>query len=196
MEVHHTDLTPIDEPAHEDEAAHQVEEISRLRETIQRLEAENERLKETVDRWQPKPDGDASLEQFMLALAVQRGCTYGWRKDYADATHNTPGSYLVNPEDIQKWQRLKRVPAQAYEQIGRLRYPTRAGRASGKPQWKPSEDDYLLDLCRTEPSLPNAVLAERCSSQFARDIDEPAIKGKKYRLIRAGRLPECDPSNK
>ena len=190
----HSLLDIIDEQPHD---VSDTSEIVQLKETIKRLEADNERLAEIVKFLQPEPVGDAyPLDQFMLALAVRRGCTYGWRKDYADATQNTPGSFLVSTEDIQKWQREKRVPAQAFAQISWLVYPTRTGRAGSKPTWKAMEVDYLFDLCRANPLEQNAVLAQRCTDHFHRDIDESAIKGKKYRLIKAGRLPECDPVNK
>lgn len=168
-------------------------EIARLKEAIRRLEADNDRLAQMVKLLQPQPVDDTyPLDQFMVALAAQRGCTYGWRKDYADATHNTPGCLLVSTEDIQRWQREKKVPARAYAQIGSLTYPKR--RSEAKPTWKAEEDGFLITLCRINPQEQNAALARRCTEEFGRLIDQDAIKGKKYRLVRAGRLPECDPS--
>lgn len=175
-------------------------EVEDLRCKVRHLEDDNRRLHQTIAQLQqqveithPEPVGAYyTLNQFMVALAARRRRTYGWRIDYAQATEQTPGCYRVSTDDIQKWQKEDRVPEQAFMQIDWLHYPVRAGKSSPKPEWKPHEVDFLITLCKANPSEPNASLAKQCAEYFERIIDEAAIKGKKHRLIRAGRLPECD----
>lgn len=172
-----------------------MDEITRLRLKVRGLEEDNRRLTQAMQHLQPEPENDSyPLDQFQLALMLKLGRTYGWKVDYADATQITPGSQKVNTDDIQRWQKERRVPVWAYTQIAWLMFPNRVGRAKSKPQWIDTEVDYLLDMCRANPTEANATLAERCSVRFNREIVESAIKGKKYRLIKEGLLPECDPA--
>jgi hypothetical protein len=191
-EVDHERLIPAE--VDEDEVGH-------LKSEIRRLEDDNRRLSETVDRLQqqmaiaiPEPiDAHYTIKQFMVALAKQRGRTYAWKKDYTVATEQTPGSLKVSIDDIQKWQKEKLVPEQAYVQIDWLTYPTRVGKSAPKPKWSEIEIDYLVAQYEIDPRRPNALLAEKCSVQFTRSITEDAVKGALFRLGECGRLPKQRP---
>lgn len=183
-------------PAEADE-----DEVGHLKSEIERLENDNRRLSETVDRLQqqmaiaiPEPiDAHYTIKQFMAALAQQRGRTYAWKKDYTTATEHTPGSLKVSIDDIQKWQKEKLVPEQAYVQIDWLTYPTRVGKSAPKPKWSENNIDYLVAEYEFDPKRSNAFLAEKCTIQFKRPITEQAVKGALFRLGESGRLPKQRP---
>jgi hypothetical protein len=170
------------------------EDVDGLRREIEGLRAINDHLEKKVSellaqqaRMSPEPvDHSYTMEQFMLALATKRGRTYGWRTDYARATQETPGCRVVHTDDIQKWQKDNRVPEWAVDQISRMSFKQRIGRAG--PEWKPGEVQFLIDLCIANPREPNASLANKCQERFGRDITESSIKGAKFRLNRQGRL--------
>jgi hypothetical protein len=94
----------------------------------------------------------------------------------------------VSTDDIQKWQRDKRVPEWAYTQIGWLQFNHRLGRSG--PDWSQDEVTFLVEEYRTDPSQKNLVLAVKCEQRFGRTISEQAIKGAVYRLGRRGILPQ------
>jgi len=174
-------------------------EVGWLRSQIQELKTANDRLEEQVNTLRgliadtvPEPVNDHyTIEQFMLRLASKMGRTYGWRTDYAKATHETTGCQPVDTDDIQKWQKERRVPDWAYRQIDLLEFRMRMGRAG--PEWKADEVDYLIAEYQADPHQPNATLATKCMKQFGRDISEQAIKGAIYRLGQTGRLPQHRP---
>jgi len=169
--------------------------VSSLRCQIQALKDANDCLEEQVNalrdqvaRTTPEPVNNYyTIEQFMVALASKMGRTYGWRTDYVKATHETPGCQKVETDDIQKWQKERRVPDWAYQQIEMLEFRVRMGRTG--PEWKEDEVEYLIGEYMTDPHQPNALLAEKCMQRFGRDITEQAIKGAIYRLGQSGRLP-------
>lgn len=191
MDVLTRDLTTADlEP----------DEIGLLRDKVRQLELDIEHLHETLDQLRhqmalasPEPINQSySMDQFMLKLGTQRGRTYAWRSDYARATTETPGCQVVTTDDIQRWQKEKRVPEWAYLQIEWLVYPNRPSRSN--EDWSDSNDGFLIELYTANPHLPNATLAARCTKQFGRPISEQAIKGKIHRLGKLGRLPIHRPS--
>lgn len=174
-------------------------DVHDLRMQINELKATNDRLEQTVNelrdyvaRVMPEPINQTyTMDQFMLALCVKLGRTYGWRTDYARATANTPGSHHVTTDDIQRWQKQRHVPDWAFTQIEVLDYRARLGRSG--PTWKPDEVNHLIQLYVADPHEPNASLARKCSEHFNRPITEQAIKGAVYRLGRQGRLPAQRP---
>ena len=189
---------PDDSPQRE---SHPMDgEVDALRAEISNLRATNERLEHTIDslrdevaRVHPEPvNACYTLDQFMLALALKLGRTYGWRTDYARATQDTPGSHAVSTDDIQKWQREKRVPEWAYTQIGWLHFNHRLGRSG--PDWSQDEVTFLVDEFGTDPHQKNVVLAVKCEQRFGRTISEQAIKGAVYRLGKQGILPQRRPN--
>lgn len=194
MEVDHLlrDV-PIGEPEAE-EVADLRAQISRLEDDKQSLLAIIEQMQQQMALAQPQPiDQSYSLDQFMVALARKRGRTYGWRTDYAQATRDTPGSFQVSTDDIQKWQKRRRVPEQAYAQIEWLIYRDRIG--CSKPNWSSDDIEYLVREYEVDPRQANATLARKCTDHFGRLITEQAIKGEIYRLGEAGRLPRKRPAH-
>lgn len=202
-ERHH--VSYADEPQqqgdpHQEDPHQEHDEVATLRAEISNLRATNERLEHTIDslrdevaRVHPAPVNECyTLDQFMLALALKLGRTYGWRTDYARATQETPGSHTVSTDDIQKWQREKRVPEWAYTQIGWLKFNHRLGRSG--PDWSQDEVSFLVTEYRSDPHQKNLVLATKCAQHFGRLITEQAIKGAVYRLGRQGVLPQRRPS--
>jgi hypothetical protein len=181
--------------AREQVSALEPDEIALLRGKVRQLERDNEQLTETVERLRqqmtlsnPEPvDQKYSMDQFMLKLGTKRGRTYAWRSDYARATTVTPGCQVVTTDDIQKWQKEKRVPDWAYLQIDWLEYPNRSSQAN--EDWSDANDGFLVKLYVVNPHVSNAVLAAKCTQHFGRCISEQAIKGKIYRLGKLGRLP-------
>jgi hypothetical protein len=181
---------------HPDHSEVDPDKIIDLRNQIDDLKLLNDRLEQTVIELRtqmvqnsPLPINETyTIEQFMLALATKLGRTYGWRTDYALATKNTPGCHEVNTDDIQRWQKQRRVPDWAFAQIDALHYRIRIGHSN--PEWKPDEVQYLIDLYRADPHESNASLAAKCKLRFGRDINEQSIKGAVYRLGRQGRLPQ------
>lgn len=169
---------------------------------IRYLEDDNRRLQETIVQLQqqaeitnPAPvNAHYTVKQFMVALAARRRRTYGWKKDYAQATEETPGCFRVSTDDIQKWQKEDRVPEQAFMQIEWLRYPIRTGKSPPKPSWSEDNLAYLIKEYETDPHQPNAGLAEKCTAHFGRTISEQAIKGQLFRLGEANRLPKQRPA--
>lgn len=134
-----------------------------------------------------------AMEEFMARLQVKMGRTYGWRVDYVSAS-SAPDRRPVKSEDIQKWQRTRRVPHWAFEQIEQLEFSKRQGQ--GGPPWTTQEYDFLEALYTADPLTPNAVLAEKCSKQFGRPITENSIKGALDRLRDKGRITMYRPSKK
>jgi hypothetical protein len=187
---------PVDQPVETADDAVTAEvlqaQIDRLKEANDRLEETVTRLRNQVTRVAPEPvDHTYTIEQFMLALATKLGRTYGWRTDYARASKETPGSHEVALDDIQKWQKDKRVPEWAFTQIETLEFHLRIGRSG--PEWKPSETQYLIEIYRANPRESNASFASKCVLRFGRDVSEQAIKGAIYRLGQQGRLPAHRP---
>lgn len=105
--------------------------VTDLKVQVKHLEECNHQLQETVMQLRQQVDVKPSLgatyplREFIIALAARRKRTYGWKKDYAQATEDTPDCLRVTIDDIQKWQRQDRVPLEAFVQIERLQYPVR-----------------------------------------------------------------------
>jgi hypothetical protein len=191
---HHPKDQRDDDPYNHDDPHH--EEMATLREEINNLRTMNERLEHTIGVLRdevasvhPEPiNASYSLDQFILALAMKLGRTYGWRTDYVRATKDTPDSHTVNTDDIQKWQREKRVPEWAYTQIEWLQFNHRMGHSG--PDWSNDEVSFLVDEYKSDPHQKNVVLAIKCEQRFGRSISEQAIKGAVYRLGKQGVLPQ------
>lgn len=172
------------------------DDLAALREKVKELQEHNDQLAATVtqlkaqiDLEQPEPINNTyTIEQFMLRLARYRGRTYGWCKDYAQATVDTPDCTKYDTDDIHRWQKENKVPVAAFVQIDRLVFKPRTGRRP-KPNWTEDNITFLIGLVGENRSEKNAVLARQCSTHFGREISEDAIKGEKYRLEQAGRLP-------
>jgi len=198
----HQESYPEEEESPQNDIHHEGDEIATLKAEICELRAANERLEQTIGslrvevaRVHPEPvNASYTLDQFMLALALRLGRTYGWRTDYARATQDTPGSHTVSTDDIQKWQKEKRVPEWAYTQIEWLKFNHRLGRNG--PEWSQDEVGFLVDEYKTDPHQKNVVLAAKCEERFGRHISEQAIKGAVYRLGKQGVLPERRPSRR
>lgn len=189
----------LDSPLTGEELDH--DEVADLKSKIRGLEDDNRRLQATIARLQqqaeianPAPvNAHYTVKQFMVALAARRRCTYGWKKDYAQATEETPDCFRVSTDDIQKWQKEDRVPEQAFVQIDWLRYPVRTGKSPPKPNWSEDNLEYLIREYQADPHQPNAGLAKKCTAHFGRTISEQAIKGALFRLGEANRLPKQRP---
>jgi hypothetical protein len=176
------------------------EEIGVLRGQIESLKEANDRLEATVNKLRSEAaqiapvaiDQTYSLDQFLLAVTMKKGGTYGWKVDYVQASHDTPGCREVEIDDIQRWQKDGRVPDWAYNQIEQMDFPERVGRSA--PSWKSQEVDYLIQLYTANPHESNASFAAKCSERYGTPRSEQSIKGAIYRLGRQGRLPPHRPA--
>lgn len=179
-------------------AAIYQDEISQLRAQLAEAEAKNAQLAQNIDALNtqlvPQPiNGHYTLEQFLAALARRRGCTYGWRKDYCEATKNTSGATIAETTHIQQWQSKGRVPQVYVEQIDSLKFPKRIGK--GTIEWSTENYEYLAVEYLADPTQPNRVLAEKCTEHFGREITENAVRGAIDRLRQQGRIPKRRPGH-
>lgn len=172
------------------------DEITQLREQLAEAEAKNALLEHSIgalnQQLVPQPlDGHYTLEQFLAVLHRRLGRTYGWRKDYVEATKITQGAVLAETTNIQQWQSKGLVPQVYVEQIDRLKFPKRKGK--GSIEWTPDNYEHLAILYLADPSQSNRELADKCSEHFGREINENSIRGAVDRLRNQGRIPKRRP---
>jgi hypothetical protein len=169
---------------------------------LQHLEDEARELRDRIEKAStiPHPIADEkgdlyyTLEEFLAALQVKMGRTYGWRVDYVTASTETPEVHQARNEDIQKWQRTKKVPDWAFDQIDKLVFTKRVGQ--GGRQWSNQEGDYLVGFYVSDPTMSNASFANICTKHFGRKITENAIRGALDRLRDKGRIERYRPPKK
>lgn len=161
-------------------------EVSQLLDQIRSLEKQNEELARRIANLAKQTGEDSSepqekptvypISDLITAMAAAKdGNSYGWKTDYVKASHNTPGARPVEHHHILKWQKLKFVPAWAYEQVSFLQFRKRVGKKS--PNWKREEYQWLADEYNANPKLTNAELARRFTAKFNRPMNENGIKG-------------------
>lgn len=132
-----------------------------------------------------------TIGEFMAALQIKMGRTYGWRVDYVAASAKASGCTQAKNENIQKWQRTKKVPAWAYDQIAQLSFEKRLGQ--GGPLWTTQDTDYLVSLYLANPNISNGELASLCTQHFGRPITESAVRGQLDRQRKKGRIDKYRP---
>ncbi len=70
---------------------------------------------------------DYTMDEFQKKLFHIRGKTFGWRVDLITATHITRDARIVTKKDIEDWQGNGAVPAWAFEQLDKLKWPIKRG---------------------------------------------------------------------
>lgn len=131
-----------------------------------------------------------TIEEFIAALHIKMGRTYGWRMDLVTATL-APDVRPVKNEDIQKWQRTKQVPEWAFQQVDKLLFVKRMGQSGER--WTDDNFLFLEDLYIADPTTSNDILAQKCSEHFGRNITPDSVKGTLDRRRKLGRLDRYRP---
>ena len=153
-------------------------------EQIKSLQTEKEELQSRLVH--TCTNGFYAFKDFLAALQIQMGRTYGYKTDCIKASETSPDCKIIRLEDFQKWIKSEKVPDWAYEQLSKMIFPKRTG-AAGK-NWKNTEYTYLETIHNADPTIKNIVLASMCSEKFGREITENAIKGSLDRLRKQNRV--------
>jgi hypothetical protein len=158
-------------------------------EKIKSLQFEKEELQSRIEHI--SHNGKYDFKDFLAALQIKTGRTYGWKTDYIKASENTDNCKKVSNEDFTKWIKNQLVPDWVYDQIQTLNFPKRIG--SPAKEWTNHEYEFLVKIHIDDSSRKNIVLAHICSEKFGRDITENAIKGSLDRLRKQNRIPQKRP---